>query len=107
MIEAPKGKREGRRVLLSNKALKGVNQISSELKEAHCKLTHSSLVSKIVEVFFDRYYKREKTKLEKEFFDQKAYLKSVLSGAVSEEEISASVKKFLKKVGGNNAKKSL
>lgn len=99
--------RKGKRILLTDGSLRKLNVFENKLKEGHCKVTHSLLVSKIVEVFIDKYSSKEREGFEKEFFDQKSYLKSVLSGSMSEEEISISMKKFLKKVEQkrNNSKK--
>lgn len=91
-------KRMGRRILLTDDSLRKLSKFESKLKEGHCKVTHSLLVSRIVEVFIDKYSKKEQGDFEKKFFDQKSYLKSVLNGSMSEEEVSVSIKKFLKKV---------
>ena len=90
--------RKGRRILLSDDSLSKLNSFESKLKEGHCKVTHSLLVSKIIEVFIDKYSTKEISSFEKEFFDQKSYLKSVLNGSMSGEELTTSIKKFLKKV---------
>lgn len=102
-----KKKREGRRVLLDDKAVKQVSQLSLKLKHHHCKATHSQIVSRVVSLFLDRYLEKEWKSLEKGFFDKKTYLKAMLDSSNSEEELTSSVKTFLKKVkGGQVAKRS-
>ena len=98
MKETSKRKIEGRRIFLDDSSLEHIKRLSKELKEGHCKVTHSELVSKIINIFFDRYLKREQKRLEKEFFNQKLYLKSVLKDSSSEDNIVASFEKLAKKV---------
>ena len=109
MGDSAKGKREGRRVLLDNVALDAIKVISQKLKVSHCKVTHSQLVSYIVDCFFRKYLIREQKHLEDTFFDKKAYLKSLLTGNSTEEELAESVRLLLKKPsrGLRNEKKKI
>lgn len=110
MLEQPRGKREGRRVALDDNALKKITHFCEELKKAHCRATHSQVVSMALNIFFESYLTKERSKFEKSFFDRRSYLKSMLNESNSEEEITHSIKTFLKKIEGasnRNKKKEL
>ena len=88
-------------VLESNPALKVISALE-ELRSAHCRVTASQLVSAIVEHYFQTQYQAEKerTRLEKLFFSQRSYLKSILQKSSSEEEILESLKACSERLNG-------
>ena len=90
-------KKEGRRVILNDKALSEVNKAIRELRRRHCKVSHSALVSVALEIFFEKYFLKEVKQFEMSFFNQKSYLKSVLDSERSPEEIINSLRNLTRK----------
>lgn len=69
------------------------------LKSKDCKATPSGVASQVLEIFFTKYFEQEKKKLEKTFFDKKAYIRKVLaSNSDSDEALSESLKELMTKI---------
>lgn len=91
-------KREGRKISLDDEAVKNINSALISLRAKSCRLGHSQLASFAINVFFEKYYKKEVKNFEQSFFSEKAYLKNIVSGSEDLDELTNSLGKFLKRV---------
>ncbi len=96
--EKTKGGMDGRRIALSNVALKFLDLEVKRIKEKgpYYKINESKLASAIIELFSSKYLKKEFKDIEDRFFDKKIYLKMMIEQSRSEEELESSINNFLK-----------
>ncbi|MCB9092885.1 MAG: hypothetical protein H6621_00125 [Halobacteriovoraceae bacterium] len=87
-----------KRVLLDERATALVSTTVQELRSRHCKVNPSTLAAASLVIFFEKYYEREKSELEKIFFDEKRFLRSAIQGSSNQEELAESIKEYLKKI---------
>lgn len=89
----------GRRVGLDIEATELLEKSVKELKEgkAYIKVNESKLASKVIRLYFTKHHKKEKTALEKEFFDQKSYLQEIIKKSNNNEELLSSMSSYLSK----------
>ncbi len=87
-----------KRVLLDERATALVGRVIQELRTKHCKVNPSGLTSAVLALFFEKYYDKDKAELEKIFFDEKRYLRSVIQDSSNQEELAESIKEYLKKI---------
>ena len=95
--EAIKAKKNGKRILMSERNTALALQTVKELKEKNCKINLSELMNEVIEIFFKQHLERSRKSLEKKYFDRKKYVKSLLlmsSGA----EFDESLKKLVKQI---------
>ncbi len=86
-----------KRVLLSERNTALTLCKVQELRGSHCTLNMSDFVNAVLEIFFEKHYNKEKKSIEKQFFDEKKYLKRLLASPVKE-DLEASLRSYLKKV---------
>ena len=91
-------KKYGRKINLSDESLDLVNKYVKRLKTHSCRVTNSQLVSKIICLFFEKYFIKEEKELQKYFFNEKAYLQKIISSTKDKKELSTLLQGFLKKV---------
>ncbi len=90
---------KGKRILLDIDTVNLINEKIKELKDKSCKLNPSLFSSEIIKIFFAKYYQKEIDSIEKKFFDERAYLKTLLRDSNgSKEDLSKSIELLLKKV---------
>ena len=64
-------------------------------KGSHFKVNEAKLASCLIEIFFCKYLDKERSQIEKAFFDERRYLKALIDKSSSAEDLSASVEEFL------------
>lgn len=87
----------GRRIGLDRDSSLSLENTVKELRESknYIKINESKLASKIIKVFYKKYYDKHKDEIESEFFDQKMYLKEIIRKSESNEELMASMSSFV------------
>lgn len=95
------------RAILDETAKTALNQMIADLKkeEACIRVSPSKLVSWIVEKYAKTGFVSDKDVIIKNFFDSKGYLKNMIRGAQSSDEIEAALRIALLKVGATEIPK--
>ena len=92
-------KNTGMRINVTPEAEKLLVAGRSYLTDKACKMTPSQFASKVIEIFFAKYFNNEKKSLEKIFFDKKSYIKNILENSCDDdEELSDSLRQLLVKM---------
>lgn len=88
-----------KRVGLDPESSKLVQEKIKDLKQGkeYLKVNESKLASKAIEIFFNKYYQKEKIFIEKSFFDQKAVLQEIINKSKNDDELLESMSSYLKK----------
>ncbi|MCB9085776.1 MAG: hypothetical protein H6624_15620 [Bdellovibrionaceae bacterium] len=81
-----------------------VNRIKSS--GTHFKVNESKLAAVIIKRFFKIYLEKDRSLLEKEFFDKKSYLEQLLKQSNSDEELQQSLGQFLRNSKGRRGRKT-
>jgi len=98
-----------RRIGLDAQSSRIIQEKVNELKKekAHLKVNDSKFASKIIMLFFNKYYQKDKELIEKSFFDQKAYLQEIIKKANSNEELLDSIQSYVSKNRKRKTKKKI
>lgn len=82
-----------KRVALTERPSNAVEEMAEELREgeAFLKFSDSQLVGEIVEIFFKKYFAREKKNLKEPFFDRRQALLKILKESKSDEDLQDSL----------------
>lgn len=85
-------------MLIENDAYGNLSHAVAEIKEsqAYSKINEGTLASEIINHFFRRYYSKDKKFLSKKFFNKRAFLKNLIQGQKSDEELIKSFERHLK-----------
>jgi hypothetical protein len=97
-----------RRLGLSREALTLLtNEVQSiRQKGTHFKVNEAKLGSAIIELFFSKYFEKERERIEKKFLDQRSLLKMMIDKAASEEDLSSTINDYLRMSKARGRKKS-
>ena len=98
-MDKPTKSSEVKRIAVSNDVLVLLANEVSRFRQfgEQYKVNESKLVSAIIERYFDRYINKDRTWLEKKFFDKRTYLRSLIDNSASDEALASSIKEFVKK----------
>lgn len=100
-------KEVGRRIGLSLKATGLIESAVKDLRQDKdfIKVNETKLVCEIITRFFDKYYEKDKSILEKAFFDQKSYLQNIIQKSNSNQELLDSVASYVNQTKKRGRKK--
>jgi len=84
------------RIILDVKGKDALSSMYNEIKTEKCvKITPAKLTSWIIQKFYLRYFRQYKTKIAKEHFNSKEYLKKVISQMNDDDSIEEILKSTL------------
>lgn len=88
-----------KRIGLTHAPSSAIDVMRGKLKEneVSLKFSDSQLVSSIVELFFNKYFDKEKKYFEDAFFDKKKALYQIMKESKTPEELEKSLEKLFKK----------
>ena len=91
-----------KRVALTEGPSNAVEAMAQELRESETCLnfSDSQLVARLVEIFLEKYFPREKKRLQKEFFDRRKALQLIVKNSASDEDLEKSLNALLRKPKG-------
>ena len=86
-----------RRIVLPNRVYDLLSNGAKDLKEkgVHFKVNEAKLGAAIIEIFFEKYWGKDRDQIEKMFFDKRTYLKTLIEKSNSEEDLSTSIIEYL------------
>lgn len=94
------------RLILDEGAITALSSMYEELKDEKCvKITPSKLGSWIISEFQKSYFSRYKTKVAKEHFNSKEYLKSLMNKINDEDDLEEILKTSLEKLNPKKQKR--
>ena len=99
MIKPENNTSKGRRILIDEQTYENLSCAVIEIKnlQEYSKINEGKLAVEILNLFFKKYYLKDKNILAKKFFNKRTFLRSLLQKSKSDEDILKSLDKYMKK----------
>jgi hypothetical protein len=95
------------RIILDEEAKSALSSMYNEIKDEECvKITPAKLSSWIIQKFHTSYFRQHKTKITKDHFNSKEYLKDMMKNVGAEENLEEVLRKALSNIKTPRTSKS-